>query len=228
LRFLRRLTVADVLSVGFFGKLPAIGDFVRRRVDDGIVTAWDAWLQESIASSRELLGDRWLELYLTAPMWRFFAPAGVLDELPVAGVLFPSVDRVGRYFPFTVFARLPERASGLVVADRCAPWFERIEDLVLAQLEDDGHTVDEIDEVLAATSEQLGAVLHAACAPWLDTVRGGRLTAHRPPAPAAGERVDIGPAAPRGWSNHGRSAPDAVTGEAARHRYASGHHARAA
>ena len=204
--------MADVLSVGFFGKLPAIGDFVRRRVDDGIVTAWDAWLQESIASSRELLGDRWLELYLTAPMWRFFAPAGVLDELPVAGVLFPSVDRVGRYFPFTVFARLPERASGLVVADRCAPWFERIEDLVLAQLEDDGHTVDEIDEVLAATSEQLGAVLHAVPA-HLGTMQfqdvGAGLTGYQ--QVPLGERVDIGPAA-LAWLGQliGRSVPGAV------------------
>lgn len=204
--------MADVLSVGFFGKLPSVGDFVRRRVGDGIVTAWDAWLQESIASSRELLGDRWLELYLTAPMWRFVAPAGVLDDLPVAGILFPSVDRVGRYFPFTVFARLPERSSGLVVADRCAPWFERIEDLVLAQLEDEGHTVDEIDEVLAATSEQLAAVLHAVPA-HLGTMQfedvGAGLTGyqHMP----LGERVDIGPAALT-WLGQliGRSVPGAV------------------
>jgi type VI secretion system protein ImpM len=204
--------VADVLSVGFFGKLPSVGDFVRRRVDDGIVTAWDAWLQESIASSRELLGDRWLDLYLTAPMWRFVAPAGVLDDLPVAGILFPSVDRVGRYFPFTVFARLPERSSGLVVADRCAPWFERIEDLVLAQLDDEGHSVEEIDEVLAATSEQLAAVLHAVPA-HLGTMQfedvGAGLTGYQ--HVPLGERVDIGPAALT-WLGQliGRSVPGAV------------------
>ena len=72
----------DVLSVGFFGKLPAVGDFVRRRVDDAVVDTWDAWLQGAMASSRDALGDRWLDLYLTAPMWRFFASPGVLDELP--------------------------------------------------------------------------------------------------------------------------------------------------
>ena len=90
-----------------------------------------------VAASRERLGDGWLDLYLTAPMWRFFVQPGVLDEQPVGGVLFPSVDRVGRHFPFTVFARLPRRCVGLVVADRCAAWFERVEDLVLAHLEDD-------------------------------------------------------------------------------------------
>ena len=204
--------MSEVLSVGFFGKLPALGDFVRRRVDDGIVDRWDAWLQEAIASSRETLGERWLDLYLTAPMWRFFATEGVLDDLPVAGVLFPSVDRVGRYFPFTVFARLPEHSSGLVVADRCAPWFDRIEDLVLAQLDDEGHTVDEIDGVLGATAEHLAAILHAvpthlASMQFEDI--GSRLTGCQ--QLPLGERVDIGPTA-LAWLGQliGRSVPGAV------------------
>lgn len=183
-------------SVGFFGKLPSVGDFVRRRVADGIVEAWDRWLQESIASSRELLGERWLELYLTAPMWRFFAPAGTLDSLPVAGVLFPSVDRVGRYFPLTVFARLPEHSSGLVVADRCAPWFERVEDLVLSQLEDDDHSIDGIEEVLASTAGQLTAGLHAIpthLAGMCFEEPGVRLTGCQ--HLSLGERVEIAPTA---------------------------------
>ena len=129
--------MSDALAVGFYGKLPMLGDFVRRHVSDRTVVAWDAWLQQALAASRDRLGDGWLDLYLTAPMWRFFVQPGVLDEQPVAGVLFPSVDRVGRHFPFTVFARLPRRCVGLVVADRCAAWFERVEDLVLAHFEDD-------------------------------------------------------------------------------------------
>jgi type VI secretion system protein ImpM len=151
--------MSDALAVGFYGKLPVLGDFVRRHVVDGTVVAWDAWLQQALAASREQLGDGWLDLYLTAPMWRFFAQPGVLDEQPVAGVLFPSVDRVGRHFPFTVFARLPRRCMGLVVADRCAAWFERVEDLVLAHFEDDTRTVDSLDEAIAATAERLAAAI---------------------------------------------------------------------
>jgi type VI secretion system protein ImpM len=190
------MTLAAMPSVGFFGKLPSVGDFVRRRVADGVVEVWDRWLQESIASSRDQLGERWLELYLTAPMWRFFAPAGTLDVLPVAGVLFPSVDRVGRYFPLTVFARLPEHSSGLVVADRCAAWFERVEDLVLSQLEDDDHSIDGIDEVLSSTAEQLMAGLQAVpvhLAGMRFEEPGGRLTGCQ--QLSLGERVEIGPTA---------------------------------
>lgn len=204
--------MSDVLAVGFFGKLPSTGDFVRRRVDDHLVAVWDAWLQECMTESRASLGERWLDLYLTAPMWRFVAPSGVLDELPVAGIVFPSVDRVGRYFPFTVFARLPQSVSGLVVADRCAPWFERVEDLMLAQLDSEEHTLEEVDGALESTSEQLAALLHSVPT-HLGSVHfddpGASLTGcrHLP----LGERVDIGPTA-LAWLGDliGRSVPTAV------------------
>ena len=44
------------MQVGFYGKLPSHGDFLRRRVSDAFVDAWDAWLRECIASSRTTLG----------------------------------------------------------------------------------------------------------------------------------------------------------------------------
>ena len=69
-------------EVGFYGKLPSHGDFLRRRVSDAFVGVWDAWLQECLAASRASLGDRWLDVYLTSPVWRFACAAG--DE-PVVG-----------------------------------------------------------------------------------------------------------------------------------------------
>jgi type VI secretion system protein ImpM len=116
--------------------------------------------------------------------------------LPVAGVMFPSVDRVGRYFPFTVFAQLPDTAVGLVVAERCAAWFERVEDLILAQLDDEAHDVDEIAIALASTSEQLAAALQTLPQD-LSSTRFREVSEalngclHLP----LGERVDVGPTA---------------------------------
>ncbi len=204
--------IVDALPVGFFGKLPSLGDFVRREVNPDTVDAWDRWLQAAMTASREALGERWLDLYLTAPMWRFFAHAGVLDELPVAGVLFPSVDRVGRYFPFTVFARLPARSAGLVVADRCAAWFDRVEDLVLAHLDGENHTVEELEGAVAASGERLAAALDA-----LPTQLGA--ASYRDPGELLsgcmhlplGERVDVAPTA-LAWLEQSieRSVPGAV------------------
>ena len=64
------------VEVGFYGKLPSHGDFLRRRVSDAFVGGWDAWLQECLAASRAALGERWLDVYLTSPAWRFVCAAG--------------------------------------------------------------------------------------------------------------------------------------------------------
>ena len=65
----------------------------------------------SAATSRAALGDRWLDLYLTSPAWRFACAAGVCGPAPVVGLMAPSVDRVGRYFPLALVAEIP-RTSG--------------------------------------------------------------------------------------------------------------------
>lgn len=89
---------------GWYGKLPSLGDFASRRLPQPFLSAWDNWLQHAIAQSREQLGARWLDAYLSSHIWRFIlAPGSLLPGL-WAGVLLPSVDRVGRYFPLTLCA----------------------------------------------------------------------------------------------------------------------------
>ena len=91
---------ADTIA-GWYGKLPCLGDFASRRLDAEFITPWDAWLQRCIATSRQQLGEQWLDIYLTSPMWRFILAPGICGERACAGVLLPSVDKVGRYFPLT-------------------------------------------------------------------------------------------------------------------------------
>ena len=93
---------------GFYGKIPSEGDFVSRRLPWAFTSAWDEWLQQGMLASRDALGARWLELYLSAPVWRFQLAPGVCGPLGWRGVFFASVDRVGRYFPLTAaFPELP-------------------------------------------------------------------------------------------------------------------------
>ncbi len=106
-------------TVGFFGKLPCRGDFVRRRVPDEFVSAWDEWLQQCLTQSREQLvnawGDRWRDAYLSGPIWRFVLAEGVCGTGAYAGVVMPSVDRVGRCFPLTIVTQWADTAC----AGRC-------------------------------------------------------------------------------------------------------------
>jgi type VI secretion system protein ImpM len=133
---------------GFFGKLPALGDFVQRRLPALFINPWDQWLQDAIAASRAELGESWLDLYLTSPVWRFALAPGVAGQASWAGVLMPSVDRVGRYFPLTLACPLPASAN-LVCLLQMPRWFDRAEELALSTL-DDGFELETFDSALSA------------------------------------------------------------------------------
>jgi type VI secretion system protein ImpM len=123
-------------SPGFYGKIPSLGDFVTRRLPRGFIAPWETWMQEAIANSREQLGDFWLDNYLTSPLWRFALTPGICGEHGWAGVLMPSVDRVGRYYPFTMAAKLDPNCNLFLFMEESEPWFARMESLALSCLED--------------------------------------------------------------------------------------------
>ena len=113
------LTLRARVGVGLFGKLPARGDFVRLGLPDSFVAPWDAWCQRVLAGSRERLGAAWLKTWLGAPVWRFALPAGQCGPNAALGLILPSVDRVGRYFPLTLamVAEATTAANLLAAAD---------------------------------------------------------------------------------------------------------------
>jgi len=134
---------------GYHGKLPTKGDFITRRLPRGFLDPWDSWLQDVIAGSRTRMGEAWLDAYLTSPIWRFALPAGLCGEAAAAGVVMPSVDRVGRYFPLTIAALLPAGVDLLVVPVAAAGWFGKAEALVRSAL-DDAFDFDGFDAQVAA------------------------------------------------------------------------------
>ena len=149
------------LDVGFYGKLPSHGDFLRRRVSDAFVGVWDGWLQECMAASRGALGDKWLDVYLTSPVWRFGCAAGTCGPAPVVGVMVPSVDRVGRYFPLTLVAALPTGSSPLAASTIGSPFFDEAERLVVETLEADRVNFEEFDARVQALAQQLELLVAA-------------------------------------------------------------------
>jgi len=94
-------------TVGFYGKIPARGDFVRNGLPQAFVEPWDHWLQQRITASRATLGDNWIAAWMEAAIWSFALPPGICGPNAVLGLWMPSVDRVGRHFPLTVAAVAP-------------------------------------------------------------------------------------------------------------------------
>ena len=121
--------------IGLYGKLPARGDFVRQGLPRGFTDLWDGWVAGALAASRDRLGEHWVEAWLEAPIWRFALAPGQCGDWRVLGLMLPSVDRVGRYFPLGFAALFPADAPG--AGDGDTAWLDRCEAAGLAALERD-------------------------------------------------------------------------------------------
>ena len=148
-------------TVGFYGKLPCRGDFIQRRLPWEFVESWDAWLQECLTQSREQLQERWLDAYLVSPVWQFALAGGVCGDAACAGVLLPSVDRVGRYFPLTLVARWDVAISPLMTACSQDSWFELVQALALEALDAPELDFDDFDRRVAALSALIELTEHS-------------------------------------------------------------------
>ena len=128
-------------AVGWHGKLPTVGDFATRRLDGNFVGAWDDWLSAGLARLRADDPQHWLEAYLASPTWRFVLTPGFLPApLHAAswtGVVMPSVDRVGRYYPLTLAAPLPAIPAGAEGQGALWSWLQCLEDAAVDALQED-------------------------------------------------------------------------------------------
>jgi len=129
---------AEHMIPGFFGKIPATGDFVVRRLDRDFVRFWDR------------LAARHLVKLIEVGLWpselglRFLLHAG--RHGPMVGVTVPSSDRVGR--PFPLAAAAPCLEAGPDMAVRTVSWFGAVEK-VLITARDERMGADRLADMLA-------------------------------------------------------------------------------
>jgi type VI secretion system protein ImpM len=135
---------------GWYGKLPALGDFASRRLDDEFIRVWDDWLQRGVGTLRNSLGeDTWLDAYLAAPIWNFALFPGVLHpSLGFAGVLMSSADRVGRYFPLTLCTPVSYPQQLALELESGTRWYADLREIALGALAPE-MTPEGLDERLA-------------------------------------------------------------------------------
>lgn len=161
---------------GFFGKVHTLGDFVSRRLKPLFVQDWDAWLEGSLSTSKEQLGDNWLDGYLTSPIWRFVLSPGNCGDSAWAGIMMPSVDRVGRYFPLTLAAQANQPQALTCLFVTAADWFDKLEQLALSTLKDD-FNLDDFDRKLEALPLPQPAA-EICCGGCIDVGGNGRVSCH--------------------------------------------------
>jgi type VI secretion system protein ImpM len=132
---------------GWFGKLSMLGDFASRRLSSDWIRPCDDWLSASIRTSQERLGEHWLSTYLAAPVWRFAWAPGVVDERWWFGILMPSCDNVGRYFPLVVTQRRQLPPLDRFALDHLELWWEHLARASLGTLAD-GARLDTFEQAL--------------------------------------------------------------------------------
>lgn len=124
------------MTTGLYGKLPAHGDFIQHDMPPEFISVWDSWLQHAIMASQEELEGRWLELYLVSPIWKFALSKGVVDqEHHWFGMMLPSVDSVGRYYPLTIARKVSAHMPMLRCLEISNDWFDDIENIALTSLQ---------------------------------------------------------------------------------------------
>jgi type VI secretion system protein ImpM len=132
---------------GWFGKIAPLGDFASRRLPGEWVQSVDGWLSQCMQRSQAALGERWLPAYLGAPVWRFAWGPGVVDGQWWFGVLMPSCDKVGRYFPLVVAQTRAATPVDRIGLDHLDLWWSRLARTVLDTLEESA-TLDAFESAL--------------------------------------------------------------------------------
>lgn len=133
---------------GWYGKLMPLGDFAQRRLPVEFVQGCDRWLSGVMQTSRDQLAERWLDVYLTAPVLRFAWAPGVIDAAAWwFGVLMPSCDQVGRYFPLLIAQRRLRAPVDRIALDHLEAWFDHLAQAAVDTL-NEGAQLEVFDDAL--------------------------------------------------------------------------------
>lgn len=100
---------AAYIDVVWGGKLPSHGDFVWSSERSRVRAVLENWLQMGMLQGRSQFGDAWTAQLAQSPTWNLLLPSTIAgDNKVIVGCMAPSVDRVGRRYPFVVAYVLPE------------------------------------------------------------------------------------------------------------------------
>jgi type VI secretion system protein ImpM len=157
---------------GLYGKLPALGDFVSRRLPEPFVSAWDGWLAGVVAGVRQQAAERWPLAFDALPPYVWALDAGVCGPFGAFVVAAPGRDRVDRRYPLTLAVIFDGRQDPLPFAAAAAPFVAR----AIAVLEELSSPALDPRPVLDARLDELDALVVAlAAVPAADPVALGTL-----------------------------------------------------
>ncbi len=100
--------------VGFFGKLPAYPDFVRKNAGGALARALDDWVHEGVAQMNVQGGEDWRTRFDAGVGKNFLYHTDDPSKILI-GIYVPSRDMGGRRYPFSLFANAASGRNGQLV-----------------------------------------------------------------------------------------------------------------
>ncbi|VFR37031.1 Protein phosphatase ImpM [plant metagenome] len=132
--------------LGWYGKIPAAGDFVHRGVPRELIAWWDKWAQHGLSALKQMPLDAQRE-FTAAPLWNFAIPAGPGAGAVQLGTVAPSRDRVGRLYPLWAVWSVPLAAYESSVLDGAGPYYREASTALLSAVRH-GSGAEQLDRAL--------------------------------------------------------------------------------
>jgi len=100
-----KVTDTNLVTTGYFGKLPKFADFVKYNASGDEILLIDNWIQEGIRLAKLKYKNNWENNFNnTSPIYFIFPFTGT-DRITI-GIIYPSNDKSGRNFPFLIFSNM--------------------------------------------------------------------------------------------------------------------------
>lgn len=131
--------------IGYYGKIPAKGDFISKGIPADVVDTLHEFFAEGLKQSADSLEDEWITKYSVAPLWLFYLQQNIISDQAWLGIMMPSVDRVNRHFPFIVLEPVNTPISNIGELGTYETSIFQLENLMLSLLEPDS----DIDAILS-------------------------------------------------------------------------------
>lgn len=136
-------------AVGWYGKIPAAGDFVMRQLPYPLLRAWERWMQSGLNALRQQGAQMLSQHYAVAPAWNFLLPAGLGCDAVQLGCLAPSHDRVGRHYPVAAILGVPPAEFDNALLEGAAPFYRQVGEAILGAVRQE-LSVEQLSDRLAA------------------------------------------------------------------------------
>lgn len=147
LRFFKRRPA----YMGWFGKLPSVGDFAGKGIPYSIRENVHQWMASGMAALARMRPKDWQSAYRVSPVWHFLVGAGFWGKSPLAGCLAPSIDKVGRCSPLIVLRSFKKGDVSSILPPE-SRWLYRV-DTALRRAIAERLPVDSLHSLLAQLAE---------------------------------------------------------------------------